>query len=60
MDEDALPIPLQIAHQHMVDHPVAEVRRKDLTQPAAGWRNSVKNPDSDGSPLSRHNSVARR
>jgi hypothetical protein len=26
MDEDLLPIPLQIVHQHMVDHPVGEVR----------------------------------
>ncbi len=32
VDEDRLPNPLQVIHQHMVDHPVAEIRREDFPQ----------------------------
>jgi len=32
VNEDALPIPLQVARQHVMDHPVAEVRGEDLAQ----------------------------
>ena len=32
VDEHPLPIPLQMVHQHMVDHPVAEVGGEDLPE----------------------------